>query len=129
MDKLDAPTRTYLKEFAVAMLAYLLVLPASIVAIQHHPHVWWRLPVALAPILPLLLLLRAIVRFFRRLDELQRRIQLDALAFAFAGSALLTFTYGLLENVGFPRLSYGYVWSVMGVLWGIGTAVAKRRYR
>ena len=125
--KLDTPGRTYLKEFAAAMLAYFVVLPASIVVIQHHAHVWWRFPVA--PLIPLLLLLRAIVGFFRRLDELQRRIQLDALAFAFAGSALLTFTYGLLENVGFPRLSYGYVWSVMGVLWGIGTAVAKRRYR
>jgi hypothetical protein len=129
MAKLDTPGRTYLKEFAAAMLAYFVVLPVSIVVIQHHAHVWWRFPVALAPLIPLLLLLRAIVRFFRRLDELQRRIQLDALAFAFAGSALLTFTYGLLENVGFPRLSYGYVWSVMGALWGIGTAVAKRRYR
>jgi hypothetical protein len=129
MAKLDTPGRTYLKEFAAAMLAYFVVLPASIVVIQHHAHVWWRFPVALAPLIPLLLLLRAIVRSFRRLDELQRRIQLDALAFAFAGSALLTFTYGLLENVGFPRLSYGYVWSVMGALWGIGTAVAKRRYR
>jgi hypothetical protein len=129
MAKLDAPGRTYLKEFAAAMLAYFVVLPASIVVIQHHPHVWWRFPVALAPVIPLLLLLRAIVRAFRRLDELQRRIQLDALAFAFAGSALLTFTYGLLENVGFPRLSYVYVWPVMGGLWGIGTFLAKRRYR
>jgi hypothetical protein len=55
--------------------------------------------------------------------------KLDALAFASAGSVLLTSTYGHLENVGFPRLSCGYVWSVMSALWGIGTAVAKRRYR
>src|SRR5437016_3813565 len=129
MAELDAPGRTSLKEFAAAMLAYLVVLPISIVVIQHHAHVWWRFPVALAPVIPLLLLLRAIVRYFRRMDELQRRIQLDALAFAFAGSALLTFTYGLLENVGFPRPSYSYVWPVMGALWVIGTTFAKRRYR
>src|SRR4030088_2558584 len=129
MAKLDTPGRTSVKEFAAAFRAFFVVLPASIVVIQHHPHVWWRFPVALAPLVPMLLLLRAVVRFVRGMDELQRRIQLDALAFASAGSVLLTFTYGLLENVGFPHLSYGYVWSVMSALWGIGTVVAKRRYR
>ena len=63
-----------------------------------------------------------------RLDELQRRIQFEAIAFAFAGTALLTFSYGFVENVGFPHLSWFFVWPIMAILWIIGLGIATRRY-
>jgi hypothetical protein len=84
------------------MLAYFVVLPTSIFLIQHHPHVWWRYPVALAPLTPLLFLLRTIVRFVRRMDELQRRIQLDALVFSFAGTALVPLPTGCWRTSDSP---------------------------
>jgi len=129
MQKLDTAARKYLKEFLAAMIGYALVLPVSIVLIQHHRHAWWRYLVALAPILPGLFIVIAVVRQLRRVDELQRRIQLDAMAFAFAGTAVVTLTYGFLENVGLPRLSSFWVWPVMAVLWVSGAAAAGRRYR
>jgi hypothetical protein len=129
MQKLDTAARKYLKEFLAAMIGYALVLSVSIVLIQHHRHAWWRYPVAVAPILPGLFIVIAVVRQLRRVDELQRRIQLDAMAFAFAGTAVVTFTYGFLEGVGLPRLSSSWVWPVMAVLWVSGAAAAARRYR
>jgi hypothetical protein len=111
------------------MLAYCIVLPVSIVIIQANPHAAWRVPVALAPVIPAAVALWAYVRFLNRMDELQRRIQLEALALASGGTALLTFSYGFLENVGFPQLSLIWVLPLMVALWGLGTSVAGRKYR
>ena len=64
-----------------------------------------------------------------RMDELGRRIQLEALAFGFGAAGMLTFAYGFLENAGLPKLSYVFVFPLMIALWGIGGAIATRRYQ
>ena len=53
---------------------------------------------------------------------------LGLVAFAFAATALLTFTYGLLENVDFPRISLTWILPLMVALWGLGQVLARRRY-
>ena len=121
--------RTYLKEFGGAMLAYTIVLPISIALINAHPHAAWRAPVALTPIVPAALALWAFVRQMRRLDELQRRIQFEALAISFGATALLTFSYGFLENAGFPHISLIWILPLMVALWGVSLAVSSLRYR
>jgi hypothetical protein len=63
------------------------------------------------------------------MDELQRRIQLESLAFGFAAAAIATFTYGFLQNAGLPEVSWVWVWPVMAVCWMVGQLVARRRYR
>ena len=66
----------------------------------------------------------------RSLDELQQRIQLEALAIAFAGTGALATTYGFLQSAGLPKIEWGvWVWPSMVVLWAAATAVASRRYR
>jgi hypothetical protein len=47
---------------------------------------------------------------------------------AFGGTALLTFSYGFLENVGFPHFSWIWVLPLMVALWGLGGALASLRY-
>jgi hypothetical protein len=70
------------------------------------------------------------VRSIRGLDELQQRIQLEALAFAFAATGVLTTMYGFLTSAGLPAIEMGtYVWPAMVMLWAIGVALAHRRYR
>jgi hypothetical protein len=88
-----------------------------------------RIVITLLPVIPAALMCWAIVRMMRTLDEMHLRIQFEALGFAFAASALLTFSYGFLENVGFPHISWICVWPVMGLMWIIGLALARRRYR
>jgi hypothetical protein len=63
------------------------------------------------------------------MDELQRKIQLEAVVFGFCGTALLTFSYGFLENAGFPHLNWIWIFPLMAALWGLGQAIAARRYR
>jgi hypothetical protein len=69
-------------------------------------------------------------RGLKQLDEMQQRIQLEALSIAFVGTAVLCSTYGFLENAGLPRVEWGgFIWPVMVLLWAIGTVIACRRYR
>ena len=75
-------------------------------------------------------LIVAIARPIRRLDELQRRIQLEALAFAFAGTAMLATAYGFLISAGLPEIDWGaWIWPGMTLLWAFGQVIAARRYR
>ncbi|HYX48588.1 MAG TPA: hypothetical protein VE843_02510, partial [Ktedonobacteraceae bacterium] len=114
-------SKTYTREFLTAMAAYVIVLPISISLIIASPHTaWWRIPLALVPIVPILFAMRAFLRFFSSMDELQRRIQLEAFAFSFGATGILTFSYGLLTYVGFPTLSWVWIFPLMIALWGIG---------
>ena len=124
-------SRRYLAEFTGAVFAYGAVLAASVFALSTDAarDAAWRAPVALAPMLPAAAVLLVVVRQLGRIDELQRRIQFEALAFAFGGTAMVTFGYGFLEeNVGFAHLNWFFVWPVMAALWLVGLWFPKRRY-
>ncbi len=88
-----------------------------------------RIALLLSPMLPAVLICGVVIRSIRQLDELQRRLQLEALALAFAGTALITFGYGFLEDAGLPRLSMFVVWPLMAVLWLVGGLAGRMRYR
>ncbi|WP_245581892.1 hypothetical protein [Phyllobacterium phragmitis] len=88
-----------------------------------------RIAISLAPMVPAVFLCWSIVRAIGCLDEMQRKLQLEAFALAFAGTALITFSYGFLENVGFPKLSLFVVWPLMCTLWIAGLVIGRLRYR
>jgi hypothetical protein len=122
-------TRLYFRELFTAIAAYALTLFASISLVNANNTVWWRYIVVLIPMVPAVFVLRAVIRQLARMDELQRNIQLEALAFAFGATAILTFSYGFLERVGLPELSMFFVWPVMAVFWIIGLGIANRKYQ
>lgn len=85
--------------------------------------------VSLSPMLPAVFICGVVVRSIRHLDEMQRKLQFEALALAFAGTALITFGYGFLEGAGFPKLSMFIVWPLMATIWFIGVMVGRLRFR
>lgn len=85
--------------------------------------------ISLLPMLPAAAICWAVIRQVRRADEMQRIIHFEALAIAFAATALSTFSYGFLEGVGFPKLSMFSVWPLMAGFWIVGSVIAHRRYR
>lgn len=125
---MNAAKKRYLVEFGSSMFAYAVVLIATVEVIQRFPHAAWRIPVAVAPVIPICFALWAFLRALGRMDELQRRIQLNAIGIGFGATGIVTFTYGFLELVGFPMMSYLWVLPMMAVFWGIGTAFATWRY-
>ena len=123
-------SKQYTKELTAALVVYGLLLAGSIQLLTHvdvaRP---WRDVIALSPMIPAAAMAWVILRELRRMDELQRRIQLEALGFSFAGTAILTFSYGFLEGLGYPRLSMFAVWPLLAVLWIVGLVLARRRYQ
>jgi heme A synthase len=71
------------------------------------------------------------IRLIGGMDELQRRIQLEALAVAFPLAILLLMTLGLLQraiHLPFEDWSYAHVWAYLPIFYFIGLVVANRRY-
>lgn len=126
---MERAARAYVIEFGLSMAAYVIVLLGSIFIIQNNPDAPWRIPLALAPVIPTVFALAAFLHFLRQMDELQRKIQLEGIGLSFGATAILTFAYGFLENVGFPQISLIWVLPLMVALWGLGVAVASRRYQ
>ena len=100
-------------------------------------HVEWspatKIATALAPLIPGLLYVRTCLRFVRGLDELQRRIQLEAWLFAALGTLMVEIVINIVTaNISAPILSgmsgFGGVAVLMLTLWLIGSAIANCRY-
>ena len=105
--------------------------------LKQHPE-WSPLSkgtVALTPLIPGLLYLRSCLRFIRGLDELQRRVQLDAFLFAalgtvIAGTAIATLNAHEVQLGPLAHgLGMGETFALMFALWLVGSAVANRRYK
>jgi hypothetical protein len=87
------------------------------------------IPAALLPIVPAAFFPFILLDRIRACDELQRKIQFEAIAFAFAMAALLTLSYGFLQAfANFPDVNWVWVWPVMGLMWAIGVLIGRRRY-
>jgi hypothetical protein len=129
---MNQPTRRYMREFIYSMIAYVITLSLSLTGLglfADYPLNTARIVVSLAPVVPVVFMVIAFLRYLNAMDELQQRIQLLAIGFAAGTTGLLTFSYGFLENIGFPPISLLWVFPVMILLWGIGLAFISRRYQ
>lgn len=86
-------------------------------------------PLILLPILPAALATWAFLSMIRENDELERRINYQALSFGFVVTFAITLAYALLEDLGLPRISSFYWWLVLAISWVAGLAISSRRYR
>lgn len=118
---------------ATMTVVYLL----SLYLVQGHTD-WspaWRVAVTLAPILPGVGYFRSVLRSFRELDELQRRIRLEAWSFALTGTLAVSTALNVLNanGIGFDGyphgLEMGGVYLTMFLFWSVGVAFATKRYQ
>jgi hypothetical protein len=129
VSKYPPAARRYTLSVVGSMVAYAFVLVVSLSLLKHGVPSPWKYVIAVLPVLPALWVPLAAVRLFRELDELQKQIQLEGLAFGFIAAAVLTLTYGFLQNAGLPEVSWVWVCPVMSVCWMVGTASARWRYQ
>jgi hypothetical protein len=90
---------------------------------------WLQIALALAPALGCVLVVLAIASALASLDELQRRIQTEAIALGFGFTAITVTTVGLLEEIGFTQPSWIYVVFPMTIGWGLGKLWTMWKYR
>jgi hypothetical protein len=111
------------------MIAYVIVVVVSRLILNDMEASAWRFAITLLPIVPVIFLIIVFMRFLAAIDELQQKVQLQAIGFAAGTTGLLTFAYGFLELVGFPQFSTFIVFPMMIMLWSIGLLYFSRRYQ
>jgi len=114
----------------IALAAAVVIIGAAIVARGYPRGSGMRIALAVVQGIATAVCIFVPVWSLRRLDELQRRIQLEALAFSFCGTGALGAGYGFLQNAGLPPIEWGaIIWPAMVGLWAVGFVVANWRYR
>jgi hypothetical protein len=90
-----------------------------------------KVTLAFLPILPFAFFLWSFVNSLREMDELERKIHLEALVIAFPLMMLFLMTLGLLElaiDLNPNDWSYRHVWAFAPLFYFIGVVWARRRY-
>ena len=108
--------------FILGMFGYVSLLDLNLSAVQQ---LWSSL---LAGI-PAILFVLAIATAIAHLDEMQRRIQVEAIAIAFAGTAIVVTVYTLLGLAGIQAPDWGILLVIMTFMWGGGKLWTMWRYR
>jgi len=125
--------REYMRDMALAGVAYMALVMVGVYVVRHdEPPQWAAALLALAPLAPVSFMLRAYLRFFARVDELQRRIQSEAMLIAALVVGFACLTYGFLESFAdFPAIPGALLWVLpaMIMVWGFAQVFVRRRYR
>jgi glycerol uptake facilitator-like aquaporin len=121
--------RNIVRRLIISAVLYFSVLLIVLAIMQDKPARNLSILLAVAPSIPGLFFVFTIGTAIASLDELQRRIQVEAIAIGFAITAIITLSYGLLGMVDVPQPNLLYVSLIMVVSWGIGKLWTMWKYR
>lgn len=125
--------KRYLRALWPIMIGYSLSLFLSIHFIKRGiASVPLRAAVAVLPALAIVLLMRAALRYLREIDELQRRIETEAIGAASLLVSVLYFAGGLLQKAKVIDLDAAaamiWVFPLLCAIYGVAKMVLARRY-
>lgn len=125
--------RRYTRQVLAGMAAYTVLLFASLLLLRSVEAPALRALIALLPVAPIALVLRAMVHFIRGVDELQQRIEFEAVCIA---AALVSFGYmtaGFLQMARVIDVPSGvamlWVFPLVCGTYGVAKSIVARRYR
>lgn len=129
-----SPRRRAMVAYTVQILVLMVVIyPALLLGSQALLHSYrlgvWRVPVAVVPLLPVLLVGAAVGRYLARADELERRIQLEAIAVGFFAMAGAAITSTFLQAGGLGTLPQWLIFVVGPLVWLVVSLGLRLRYR
>ena len=123
----------YLREFLPAMAGYVITLFLSVWLLKRVDEPGLRALVALLPVPAIGLALRAIIRYIRDVDELQQRIELEAVSFAAAFVSMMYVTGGFLQLakvIDIPSaMAMIWVFPLICASYGLAKLVVARRFQ
>ena len=129
-EPMRAAQRRYVREFLPAMAAYMLLLFVSIALLKHVDAVPLRVVIVLLPVLPIVFVVRAMVRLVLASDELERRLQLEAISIASLSVGLLSFAAAFLHGAGLLPIDNGLMWVLPALFatYGMANWWVRRRF-
>jgi O-antigen/teichoic acid export membrane protein len=120
-----ARAKAYVREFVPGMVGYCVVLVLVLIFGNLDGTSPWRFVWAILPVLPLLLVLRAVSRHLRRVDEFQQHQVLQGLGIGFAVAMIAAVTVGFLGIAGLDMRLAGWIIFAAGMAgWIVGGASA-----
>ena len=85
--------------------------------------------VAVLPALPALFATFIFMRHYATMDEMYKRVHLEAFASGALFIGLATFSLGFLEDAGLPRISLIWILPALIACWGLVLPILLRRYK
>ncbi|MBV6888314.1 hypothetical protein KWH47_12230 [Xanthomonas campestris pv. spermacoces] len=122
----------YYREFGIPMVLYVLVMLFWRYLLGHVGSNWARVLIALLPAVLVVLVIRAVARYVRDSDEMQRRIELEAIAIAAGLVSGAYMTAGFLqaaELIDVPAsAAMLWVFPPLCAIYGITKSIHARRF-
>lgn len=131
MNKSRSIHRRYQREFWPAMAAYVAIMFLLWPLLPKVHNALLEVVLALLPVVPVLFVVRAMVRLVLGSDELEQRIHLIGLAVAATVVSTLSLVGGFLAAAGIIKLDGAiliWVWPILVVVYAFGRGWASRRY-
>jgi hypothetical protein len=123
--------KRYLIESAPALGVYLIASFGSAWLVKHFPEAlaWQRMVIALLPLPAIVWVLVALLRRLLRKDELEARVELEAIAIASAIVGVASLAWGMLDFADLVEpISLFYVLPALMGVYGLVKCVSWRRY-
>lgn len=125
--------RRYLREFLPGMAAYVAGVLLSAWWLRHLEAPVLRALVALLPVPGIVFAMRALVHYIRGVDEMQQRIELEAVSIATAMVSVGYLTAGFLQSAHVINVesvdAMIWVFPLICLVYGLVKVVVRRRYR
>lgn len=126
-----AVEKRYLREFLPAMAAYTVIMLTVWPLVRTTDDRLMRTLIALAPVIPVLFAVRAIIRQILGSDEMMQRLHLEALAISAGIVAVVSLTGGFLAAAQVIDLDGSillWVFPALAGTFGLARVIATRRY-
>jgi hypothetical protein len=116
--------------FWIGLVAYLVATLISAKYLKERAlDTGWLIAIGLIPMLPLLMFGHGLLRMIRNQDELYKRIQFEAIAYAFGITTFLTFAAGFLQEFEvIPKINLVWMGQILIVIWSIAAGLLNKRY-
>ena len=119
--------KKYYLRMTLGFIAYALgIFALNFFYIERSPHRYWLI---LLPVLPLLYVAAAIIRFISEIDEMWRKIFTEAMAFSGLATGFTCFSYLFLRDMGAREFHAEWAFYMMFAYYGIGFIFSWRRYK
>ena len=117
-----------IRPLLIPLVFYMGLLAFSVSWMPDNPDSNWRWAVALLPMIPGVFIAIGVVRAILKLDELAKKIILEALAVSFSCTLVLILSLALLELAGLPHINPVYTALFMSVVWLVAKLIVARKY-
>lgn len=126
--EIELPKR-FMKRFFAYMAAYVVSILGMGYLRDDYSEEGWFIILVLLPVLFCYLALYEAWKGVMSMDELIRRIHLEGVFIGACVTGGVTFTWGLLTNIGAPDFDPTFVLPLLMAGWGIGAQIRQRAYQ